>query len=152
MSLKETLQQDLKNAMKAKNVFKRDVIRFLMSAIKQVEVDERRVLSDNDIIKLIQKSVKQREDSATQYKEAGREDLYEKETKEANLLKTYLPTQLSDDELKQIIQDVITQTKASSMKDMGKVMGLSISKTQGLADGKRINNFVKMLLSGINKK
>ena len=147
MNLKETVSNDMKNAMRAKDVFTRDVLRFLMSAIKQVEVDKRVVLTDDDVLKLIQKSVKQREDSANQYKDAGREDLYEKETKEATLLKTYLPSQLSDEELKEIISQVIAQTKAVGMKDMGKVMGQSIAKTQGKADGKRVNNFVKELLS-----
>jgi len=89
---------------------------------------------------------KQREDSATQFRDAGREDLYEKETNEANLLKTYLPSQLSDDELKEIISQIIIQTKAVGMKDMGKVMGQSIAKIAGKADGKRINSFVKELL------
>ena len=146
-ALKEKLKNDLKEAMKAKDIFKRDVIRFLMSAVKQVEVDERRELSDEDIQKLIQKSVKQREDAANQYKEVGREDLFEKETKEAEFLKSYLPKQLSDDELKEIVKEVIDKTGASSMKDMGKVMGMVIKKTAGQADGRRINNIVKEMLS-----
>ena len=94
MELKKRLQEDLKKAMKEKDIFKRDTIRFLMSAIKQVEVDSRKELSDEDIIKIIQKSIKQREESAAQYKEANREDLFEKETKEAQILKSYLPKQL----------------------------------------------------------
>ncbi len=145
--LKEKLKNDLKEAMKAKDSFKRDVIRFLMSAIKQVEVDERRELSDEDIMKIIQKSVKQREDAIAQYKEGGREDLVEKEQKEAEILKAYLPKQLSDEELKEIVKEVIKEVGASSMKDMGKVMGVAIKKTAGKADGKRINAIVKELLS-----
>jgi len=145
--LKERLKNDLKEAMKSKDNFKRDVVRFLMSAIKQVEVDERRELSDEDIQKIIQKSVKQREDAANQYKEGGREDLYEKELKEAEILKSYLPKQLSDEELKAIIKETIKEVGASSMKDMGKVMGAVIKKTVGKADGKRINAIVKELLS-----
>ncbi len=146
-NLKEQLKNDLKEAMKAKDIFKRDVIRFLMSALKQVEVDERRELSDEDIQKLIQKSVKQREDAAKQYKEAQREDLYEKETKEAEFLKSYLPKQLDDEELKEIVKSVIEDTGASSMKDMGKVMGAVIKKTAGAAEGRRINTIVKEFLS-----
>ena len=146
-NLKEQLKNDLKEAMKAKDIFKRDVIRFLMSALKQVEVDERRELSDEDIQKLIQKSVKQREDAAKQYKEAQREDLYEKETKEAEFLKSYLPKQLDDEELKEIVKSVIEDTGASSMKDMGKVMGAVIKKTAGTAEGRRINTIVKEFLS-----
>jgi len=145
--LKEKLKNDLKEAMKAKDNFKRDVIRFLMSAVKQVEVDERKELSDEDIMKIIQKSVKQREDAIAQYKEGGREDLVEKEQKEAEILKSYLPQQLSDEELKEIVKKVIEEVGASSMKDMGKVMGAAIKKTAGRADGKRINAIVKELLS-----
>ncbi len=146
MSLKERLQQDLKTAMKEKDTFKRDTIRFLMSAIKQVEVDTRKELSDEDIVKIIQKSVKQREEAAQQYKEGGREDLYEKETKEAELLKTYLPKQLSDEELRAELERIIQEVGATSMKDMGKVMGVATKKLAGKADGKRINQMVKELL------
>ncbi len=146
MSLKEQLQQDLKTAMKEKDTFKRDTIRFLMSAIKQVEVDTRKELSDEDIVKIIQKSVKQREEAARQYKEGGREDLYEKEMKEAELLKTYLPKQLSDEELRIEVEKIIKEVGATSMKDMGKVMGVATKKLAGKADGKRINQMVKELL------
>jgi uncharacterized protein YqeY len=145
--LKNRLQKDLKVAMKNKDSFKRDTIRFLMSAIKQIEVDERRELSDADIIKIIQKSLKQREDAAKQYKEANRDELYEKEIKEANLLKEYLPKQLSDEELKEIIKQIISKVEATSMKDIGKVMGAAIKETSGKADGKRINAIAKELLS-----
>ncbi|NPA82187.1 MAG: GatB/YqeY domain-containing protein [Epsilonproteobacteria bacterium] len=145
--LKDRLKNDLKEAMKNKDSFKRDVIRFLMSAIKQVEVDERRELSDEDIQKIIQKSVKQREDAIAQYREGGREDLVEKEQKEAEILRSYLPKQLSDEELREVIKEVIEETGASSMKDMGKVMGAAIKKTAGKADGKRINAIVKEMLS-----
>ncbi|BCD68092.1 GatB/YqeY domain-containing protein [Nitratiruptor sp. YY09-18] len=146
MSLKEQLQNDLKEAMKAKDTFKRDTIRFLMSAIKQVEVDTRKELSDADIIKIIQKSVKQREEAASQYKEGGREDLYEKEMKEAQILKSYLPKQLGDEELEEKLKNIITEVGATSMKDIGKVMGVATKQLAGVADGKRINQVVKKLL------
>ncbi len=147
MNLKERLQKDLKEAMKAKDTFKRDTIRFLMSAIKQVEVDTRKELSDEDIVKIIQKSVKQREEAAAQYKEGGRDDLYEKEIKEAELLRTYLPAQLSDEELEKELKAIIEETGATSMKDMGKVMGAATKRLAGRADGKRINEVVKKLLA-----
>ncbi len=146
MGLKEQIQNDLKNAMKAKDVFTRDTLRFLMSAIKQVEVDSRKELSDEDIIKIIQKSVKQREEAASQYKEGGREDLYEKEIKEANILKSYLPKQLDDAELEEEVKKIIEEVGATSMKDMGKVMGTATKKLAGRADGKRINQMVKKIL------
>lgn len=144
--LKEKLQLDMKNAMKNKDNITRDTIRFLMSSLKQVEVDERKELSDEDIIKIIQRSIKQREDSMTQYKDAGRDDLYEQEKAGVEILKKYLPKQLSDDELKEVISQIISKTGAASMKDMGKVMGLAIKETAGKADGKRINVIVKELL------
>jgi len=146
-NLKEQLKTDLKNAMKSKNNFDRDVIRMLMSSIKQVEVDERKEVNDAEIIKIIQKSVKQREDAASQYREANRADLYEKEEKEAELLKRYLPAQLSDDELKKIISEVIKKSGASSIKEMGKVMQGALKVTEGKADGKRVSVIVKELLN-----
>jgi len=145
--IKTKLQQDLKEAMKAKDVFKRETIRFLMSALKQVEVDERRELSDDDIFKIIQKSVKQREDAAKQYREAERPDLYEKEEKEAELLKSYLPKQLSEEELKAVVTEVIADTGASGMKDMGRVIKEVMAKVGSTADGKSVSNVVKALLS-----
>ena len=145
--IKAKLQQDLKDAMKAKDVFKRETIRFLMSALKQVEVDERRELSDDDIFKIIQKSVKQREDAAKQYREAERPDLYEKEEKEAELLKSYLPKQLSEEELKAVVTEVIADTGASDMKDMGRVIKAVMAKVGSTADGKSVSNVVKALLS-----
>ncbi|NPA74426.1 MAG: GatB/YqeY domain-containing protein [Epsilonproteobacteria bacterium] len=145
--LKEKLKSDLKEAMKAKDVIKRDTIRFLMSALKQVEVDERKELSDEDIVKIIQKSAKQREDSMKQYKDAGRDDLYQKEQNELNILKSYLPKQLDDEEIRAVVSNVIQKTGATSMKDIGKVMGMAIKECGSRADGKRINAIVKELLS-----
>ncbi|WP_234697181.1 GatB/YqeY domain-containing protein [Nitrosophilus alvini] len=144
--LKKRLQEDLKQAMREKDQFKRDTIRFLMSAIKQVEVDERKELTDEDIQKIIQKSIKQREDAAGQYKEAGRMDLYEKETKEAELLKSYLPKQLSDEELEIELKRIIEEVGATSIKDMGKIMGKATKELAGRADGKRINAIVRKIL------
>lgn len=144
--LKERLQNDLKEAMKNKDNSKRDAIRFLMSALKQIEVDERKELSDADIIKIIQKSLKQREDSMMAFKEAQRVDLYEKELAEATLLKVYLPEQLSDDALKAIIQKHIDAVGATSLKELGKIMPLVLAECAGVADGKRINILAKEIL------
>ncbi|MCR1809913.1 GatB/YqeY domain-containing protein [Sulfurospirillum sp. hDNRA2] len=145
--LKMKLQDDLKEAMKNKDAFKRDAIRFLMSALKQIEVDERKELSDEDIMKIIQKSLKQREDAISAFQEAGRNDLVEKETAEASLLKSYLPQQLSDDELKAIIQKHIAALGISSMKEIGKLMPVILSECAGVADGKRINLIAKTMLA-----
>lgn len=147
MSLKEQINNDIKTAMKEKNVPLRDALRLLSSAMKQIEVDERKELSDDDIIKIIQKQVKQRQDAMAQYREAGREDLYEQEAAEAAIFETYLPKQLSDDELKAAVAAIIAETGAETMKDIGRVMGAA-SKTLGAtADGKRINECAKVLLS-----
>jgi len=147
MRLKEQISNDIKTAMKEKNAPLRDALRLLTSAMKQIEVDERKELSDEDIIKIIQKQVKQRNDAMTQYRDAGREDLYEKEASEAAIFETYLPKQLSDDELETAIKAIIAQVGAETMKDIGKVMGAA-SKTLGAqADGKRINECAKKLLS-----
>ncbi len=146
MSLKEQLKDDLKEAMKSKDVFKRDVIRFLNSALKQVEVDERRELSDEDVMKIIQKSLKQREDSITQYKNANREDLAQKEAKELEILLSYMPKQLSEDELEAEIKIIITEVGATTVKDIGKIMGVATKKLAGKTDGKKINEMVKKIL------
>ena len=147
MTLRETISTEVKNAMKAKDTKKRDALRLLMSAFKQIEVDERRELSDDDVIKIIQTQVKRRDDSATQYKEAGREELMQIELDEIAYYKPYLPKQLEDSELESAIKDIISKTGATSMKDMGKVMGMASKQLAGKADGKRINECVKVLLA-----
>ena len=146
MNLKEQINNDIKTAMKEKNAPLRDALRLLSSAMKQIEVDERKELSDDDIIKIIQKQVKQRNDAMSQYRDAGREDLYEKEASEAAIFETYLPKQLSDDELKSAIKEIIAQVGAESMKDIGKVMGAASKSLGAQADGKRINECAKKLL------
>ena len=147
MSLRETINQDVKNAMKAKETKKRDALRLLTSAFKQIEVDERKELTDDDIIKIIQKQVKSRSDAATQYKDAGRDDLLQIELDEIAFYEVYLPAQLSDDELSAALKDIISKTGASTMKDMGKVMGMASKELAGKVDGKRINECVKTLLA-----
>lgn len=147
MSLKEQINNDIKTAMREKENVKRDALRLLTSAIKQIEVDERKELSDEDVIKIIQKQVKQRQEAMNQYRDAGREDLYEKEAAEAAIFETYLPKQLSDEDLQNALKAIIAEVGATSMKEIGKVMGAA-SKTLGAtADGKRINECAKALLS-----
>ncbi|MDP1785589.1 MAG: GatB/YqeY domain-containing protein [Sulfuricurvum sp.] len=147
MSLKEQISNDIKTAMKEKEVVKRDALRLLSSAMKQIEVDERKELSDEDIIKIIQKQVKQRNDSMSQYKEAGRDDLYDIEAAEAAIFETYLPKQLNDEELETAIRSIITKVGATSMKEIGKIMGTASKTIGALADGKRINECAKKILS-----
>ncbi|MBC8237611.1 MAG: GatB/YqeY domain-containing protein [Helicobacteraceae bacterium] len=146
MTLREIINLDVKNAMKAKETKKRDALRLLTSAFKQIEVDERKELSDDDVIKIIQKQVKSRNDSITQYKEAGRDELAQIELDEISFYMPYLPVQMSDEELSTAISEIISKVSATSMKDMGKVMGMASKELAGKADGKRINEMVKKLL------
>ena len=147
MSLKEQLKEDLKTAMRDKDNVKRDSIRAINTMIKQIEVDERKELNDEDVIKLIQKGIKQREEAVVQYKAASREDLVQKEQEQIDVFMLYLPKQLSDEELEAGMKEIIAQTGAASMKDIGKGMGVATKQFAGVADGKRINETVKKLLS-----
>ncbi|RXK08027.1 GatB/YqeY domain-containing protein [Halarcobacter bivalviorum] len=146
MSLKQQLKDDLKIAMREKNIVKRDSIRAINTMIKQIEVDERKELTDEDVLKLIQKGIKQREESIAQYKEASREDLVEKEQEQVEVFKEYMPQQVSDEELEAGMKEIISEVGATTMKDMGKVMGQATKKFAGVADGKRINEMTKKLL------
>ena len=146
MSLKEQLKIDLKEAMRAKDILKRDTIRAINTMIKQIEVDQRVELDDNEVIKLIQKGIKQREEAMTQFKEASRDDLAKTEQDQIDIFALYLPKQLTDDELEQIIKEIVQEVGATTMKDMGKIMNPAKEKIGGGADGKRINEMVKKIL------
>lgn len=146
MTLKERLKTDLKEAMKAKNIVKRDAVRSINTMIKQIEVDERKDLNNEDVIKLILKGVKQREDAIEQYQNASRDDLVKIEQEQIDIFELYLPKKLSDEELEIAIQEIITEVGATSMKDMGKIMNPAKQKVGATADGKRINEMVKKLL------
>jgi len=146
MPLKEQLKSDLKDAMRAKEIVRRDSIRSINTMIKQIEVDERKDLNDSDIIALIQKGVKQREDAIIQYKEASRDDLVQIEQSQIDIFKTYLPIQLTQDELKTIVNDIIKEVGATSMKDMGKIMPKAKEIIGARSDGKKINLTIKELL------
>ena len=147
MSLKEKLNEDLKQAMRDKEVVKRDSIRAINTMIKQIEVDERRVLDDAEVIKLVQRGIKQREEAISQYSAASRDDLVQKEQEQVDVFMLYLPKQLSDEELENGMKEIISEVGATSLKDMGKVMGVASKKFAGVVDGKRINEMVKKLLS-----
>ena len=146
MSLKEQLKSDLKDAMRAKGIVKRDAIRAINTMIKQIEVDQRVELDDGEIIKLIQKGIKQRQEAIEQFKTASRDDLIAKEQEQIDVFSEYLPKQLNDTELENVVKDIIENVGATSMKDMGKIMGPAKEKIGGGADGKRINEMVKKLL------
>jgi uncharacterized protein YqeY len=147
MSLKEQIKNDIKDAMRARDTARRDTLRNLSAAIKQLEVDERRELGDTDVEAILMKYAKQREDAKVQFAQGGRDDLVVKEEAELSLVRSYLPEPLSDEELASILKGIITDTGADSMKEMGKVMGLAKSAVGSRADGGRINVIVKKLLS-----
>jgi len=133
--------------MKAKETKKRAALRLLTSAFKQIEVDERKELSDEDVIKIIQTQVKRRNDAATQYRDAGRDDLLQIELDEISFYEVYLPAQMSDEELSSALKEIIAKVGATTAKDMGKVMGAASKELAGKADGKRISECVKSLLA-----
>jgi len=147
MSLKEQIKSDIKDAMRAKEIIKRDTLRNIQAAIKQIEVDERRDVTDTDVENIMMKYLKQREDAKTQFGDAGRKDLVEKEDAEIAIIKTYLPEPMDDVELESVLKEVIASVGAQSIKDMGKVMGVAKATIGSRADGGRINVLVKKLLS-----
>ncbi len=148
MALKDTLQQDMKTAMRGGDKPKLGVIRLILAAIKQREVDERIDLDDAQITLVLDKMSKQRRDSLEQYEKAGREDLAAQERFELDVIQTYLPKQLEDAEIDALIDSAIEATGAGSMKDMGKVMGQLKDKLQGRADMGAVSGKIKARLSG----
>ncbi len=148
MSLKKKIMEDMKEAMKAKDMLKVSVLRLLNSEIKNKEIDKKGELSDDEILAVIQKAVKQRKEAIEQYEKADRSDLAEKEKKELEILESYLPKPLSEGELNALIDEVIKEVGATSVKDMGKVMQAIMPKVRGRADGKLVNQLVRKRLSG----
>jgi len=148
VTLKDKLQQDMKDALRGGDKRSLGVIRLILAAIKQREVDERIELDDAQITVVLDKMAKQRRDSLEQYEKAGRDDLADQETFELEMLKAYLPEQLGDAEITTLIDEAIQATGASSMKDMGKVMGQLKSKLQGRADMGAVSGRIKDRLSG----
>jgi hypothetical protein len=143
MSLKEKLQEDLKFSMKNKDVVRKSVVTLIRASIKQFEVDNRVELDDEGVIDIISKQMKQRKDALEEFKKASREDLVKETEAEIEVLKEYLPQQLSEEELNEIVKNTISQVGATSMKDMGKIMSVIKPLTKGRADGKLINELVK---------
>ncbi len=148
MSLKDTLQQDMKTAMRAADKRRLGVIRLINAAIKQREVDERIELDDTQVTVVLDKMAKQRRESIEQYEKAGRQDLAEQEIFELEIIKAYLPEQLSDTDIDAMIGAAIAATGAGSIKDMGKVMGQLKDKLAGRADMGAVSAKIKARLSG----
>ena len=148
MSIKDLLTEDMKQAMKDKESGKLrlSVIRMARANIKNIEIDEKRELNDDDVLAVLMKEVKMRQDSLEEFTKAGREELVEQAKQEIAILRKYLPEQLSDEELKALVEEAVAETGAAGPKDMGKVMAALMPKTRGRADGKRINTMVRELL------
>lgn len=147
MSLKQRIQDDMKAAMKAGEKDRLGVIRLIMAAIKQREVDERILLDDTQVIAVLDKMVKQRRESIAQYSAAGREDLASVESAEIAVIQDYLPQALSETEIDALIRDAMAETGAAAIGDMGKVMAILKPKMQGRADMATVSARIKSLLS-----
>ncbi|MEK9825479.1 MAG: GatB/YqeY domain-containing protein [Methylotenera sp.] len=146
MSLKAQISEDMKNAMRAKDSARLGTIRLLQAAIKQREVDERVELDDGAVIAVIEKMLKQRRDSIAAYESANRNDLADVEKFEVSVLQTYLPQQLTEDEIKTVLEKVVTETGASGIKDMSKVMAAIKPLVAGRADMGKISGLIKARL------
>jgi len=147
MSLKQSLTDAMKAAMKGGDKPRLGVVRLVLAAIKQIEVDERVELDDDRVLAVLDKMVKQRRESISQYTDAGRTDLAEQEEYEISVLKDFLPEALSDDEIDQMISKAVEDTGAASIKDMGKVMGILKPQMQGRADMGAVSGKIKAQLN-----
>ena len=145
--LKSQIQEDMKTAMRAKDKLRLGTVRMLLAAIKQREIDEKIVLDDAQIINTINKMIKQGRDSQTQFEQADRQELAQKEKEEIEVLINYLPEQLSAEQTEKIVQDTVSSVDATSMRDMGKVMGQLKSKLEGRTDMRIVSELVKKILS-----
>ena len=148
MSLKEQLTTDMKEAMKSHDRDRLAVIRMVRGAIRQQEIDGQKELSDEDVIAVMSKEIKMRKDSIEEFKKGGREDLIAKTQAEIDVLMPYMPAQLSEDEVRELVKAAVAETGAATPKDMGKVMGALMPKVKGRADGKLVNTLVRSMLQG----
>ena len=145
--LEEKIMEDYKKAMKEKEALKVSVLSFLRAELKNAAIDKRKdKLEDAEVIAVVKKQVKQRQDSIEQFKAGGRQDLVEKETKELEILKSYLPQQLSEDKIREIIEEAVRETGACGPQDMGKLMKALLPKLSGGADNKLVSELVKARL------
>ncbi len=148
MLLLDRLDRDLKDAMRAKDKTRLLAIRSLRAAITEKQKEGGGPLTDDDLVAVVQKQAKQRRDALGQYEDAGREDLAQRERDELTIIAEYLPAQLSDEDIHRTVQEIVTRTGATSMKDMGRVMGEVMSALKGQADGNRVRVVVQDLLKG----
>ncbi len=137
----------MKQAMKSQDKFRLSVIRMVRSAIKNIEIDQRKTLDDNEVLDILSREIKQRRDSLQDFEKAGRDDLAESVKAEIAIIGEYLPQQLTEEEVTAIVQSTIQETGASSKADMGKVMAALMPKVKGRADGKLVNRLVQQSLT-----
>jgi uncharacterized protein len=147
MSLREHLEADMKDAMKARDNERRDAVRYVLSAVKNAEIEKRGELSEQEEIALLRTQVKQRQDSIEQFRKGGRDDLADREASQVTLLETYLPQQMTDEELEEFVRSGIAETGAQGPKDLGKVMGLLSKTADGRVDGRRLSSAVRDALT-----
>ena len=147
MSLKDVLAEDLKSAMKDKDIVRKNTVQMVRAGVLQIEKDKKVTLDDEGVLEVIAKQLKQRKDSLPDYEKSGREDLLAELKAEIDVLMKYLPEQLTKEELEVIVADAIKETNASSIKDMGKIMAFVMPKTKGRADGKLINEIARAMLN-----
>ena len=145
--LKEKLMDDLKAAMREKDDLKKDTVQMIRAAILQIEKDNGIQVDDNKIIEIIAKESKKRKDAAADFEKSGRQDLIDRNNRELEIINSYLPEQLSKEEIEKIVKEIITSLGATSIKDMGNVMKEAKAKIGAQADGKTINEVVRSLLS-----
>ncbi|SRR5690554_4729884 len=146
MPIKERIQDDLKTAMKSGDTQRREILRLLMSAFKQVEVDRRTTLSDDDAIDLLGSEAKKRREAIEEMTRAGRTELAAQEQYELEVIESYLPEQLGRDEIARIVDEAIAETGASGVRDMGRVMSAVMPRVRGQADGKMVSEVVRQKL------
>ncbi len=147
MSLLDRINEDLKKAMKEKDSLRLSCLRMLKTAIKKVQVEKARQLNDEEIIAVIHSLIKKGKEAVENFKRGNRADLAEKEEKEIKIFYEYLPEQLTSEEIEKIVKDAISEVKATSIKDLGKVMKVAMSKVAGRAQGKDVSEIAKRLLS-----
>ncbi|WP_438346879.1 GatB/YqeY domain-containing protein [Paenibacillus sp. FA6] len=146
MNLSERLNEDMKQAMKSRDKFKLSTIRMIRSTIMNLEIDLKRTLDDSEVLDILGREIKQRKDALQEFEKAGRDDLVANAKAEIEIVGQYLPTQLSEEEIKVIVQQTIQETGASSKAEMGKLMSALMPKVKGLADGKLVNQLVQQFL------
>ncbi len=147
MSLKEKLMEDLKTSMKNKETIRKNTVTMVRAAIKQIEVDQRRDVSDDEILEIISKQVKEKRFAIEEFKKGSREDLVELTESEIEILLEYLPKQLTEEEVEEIVIETIKEINATSMKDIGLIMKAVMPKVKGRTDGNIVNKVVKKVFS-----